>query len=127
MFLKASNRIRTDDPFITSEVLYQLSYRSIMQIILYNLHLIKFFLIVVEIKVEFLLYIIILYLKDLLPTDYESVSLLTKPRKLFYYIKLLSFLQLILIICKRKYRLCSYFTSCFLFFFAHYSTNQHQL
>ena len=27
--LKASNQTRTDDPFITSEVLYQLSYRSI--------------------------------------------------------------------------------------------------
>ena len=28
LFIKAENRTRTDDPFITSEVLYQLSYFS---------------------------------------------------------------------------------------------------
>ena len=33
---KAPNQTRTDDPFITSEVLYQLSYRS-NEFIIYNL------------------------------------------------------------------------------------------
>ena len=32
-FFEAPNQTRTDDPFITSEVLYQLSYRSNTKII----------------------------------------------------------------------------------------------